>query len=264
MKGLEALSAMEYPGRFIALGKTNRENFVLYAVTGRSDSSQARRLTRDEKFDVVRTQVTDSKQLESGSHALLIYPAIFSYKEAIGVSNGYQTNLIYTALRNRLAGSLDTPAEVLQRAFRDPFYVLDEKEGPIDVTRSEPDKPNYTPRISGLIMNDQAGFHFSRELQGKSIVQLQLEENRGWFVTTYDGENINPLPAFNRNPIGFEMAWQSPREAAEELYHKILADTGKKFDKDFRVAVSAAFYNPNQSERKLNTFQVNRHDLGAR
>ena len=266
--GLELLSQMEYPGRILALGRTDVDKYlVLYAITGRSPSSQARTLKKDKDFEVVRTKVTDYKILEEGSPSLLVYPAIFAYQEALAASNGFQTNLIYTALRNRIrSSSPELPANILDKAFREPFFVTDEKYGWIDITKNEPDKPNFTSRISGLIMNDHAGFHIARNGKPSSIIQMQLESGMGWYISTYNGRNTEPLLPFNENPRKFEAPWNSPEAAANDIYFRILKYIGKMSEMDFRVAVSAVFYDPrvNFGHGKLESFEINRHDLEAK
>lgn len=73
-EGLEALTRMEYPGRFIVVGRSadDSANFALYGITGRSPSSQARVLVESPKTRTIRTVVTDPEELKKGSAALRI------------------------------------------------------------------------------------------------------------------------------------------------------------------------------------------------
>ena len=59
-QGLEALIGMEYPGRVIVIGKSPQgDDVIMYAITGRSPSSQARRLEIDEENKNVFVKPTD-------------------------------------------------------------------------------------------------------------------------------------------------------------------------------------------------------------
>ena len=93
MKGLEAIAEMEYPGRLIALGRdpTGEHNVVVYAVTGRSPSSQARTLEYNADDNTIFTKPTDPEVLEKGNPDLLLYDAIVMLDDSVAVSNGKQT-----------------------------------------------------------------------------------------------------------------------------------------------------------------------------
>ena len=90
------LKAMKYSGRGITIGMTLEGSpFVGYTLTGRSPSSQARKLVYDESLSTIMTDVTDPEQLKKGNPALLIYPAIVAVeKRRIIASNGVQTKLL--------------------------------------------------------------------------------------------------------------------------------------------------------------------------
>ncbi|MEK6839597.1 MAG: IMP cyclohydrolase [Nanoarchaeota archaeon] len=168
---LEALVQMEYPGRFIIVGKSIAdETIVCYGVTGRSPSSQTRTFGKGNNTYTIRTQVTDMKQLETGSPALLIYPAIAFHQNAVVASNGAQTKLLYTELRINMDLEhspemlRDHPGmhrvfcnDVMNRALEQSFYEYDEKQDRwIDLASYEPDDPNFTPRINLVTLGNQA------------------------------------------------------------------------------------------------------------
>ena len=90
-KGFEALAQMVYPGRIIIIGSSPAgDDIVLYAVTGRSPSSQARRFEKEKRNVFVKP--SDEKAVQGGNPDLLIYPAIMVGRfKWIGVSNGKQT-----------------------------------------------------------------------------------------------------------------------------------------------------------------------------
>ena len=90
------MMAMEYPGRMIAMGRapSGKHDIIIYAITGRSSSSQARKL----KFHGERLHVMPAEQdgIGRGDPELLIYPAMMIDK-GIAVSNGRQTGDIMLA-----------------------------------------------------------------------------------------------------------------------------------------------------------------------
>ena len=68
---------MVYPGRIIIIGKSPAgEDVVMYAITGRSPSSQARMLLIDEVEKKIFVKPTDEETLKTGNPDLLVYPAI--------------------------------------------------------------------------------------------------------------------------------------------------------------------------------------------
>jgi IMP cyclohydrolase len=78
------LATLEYPGRLLAIGAPRRDGLavILYAITGRSPSSQARKLVfRDGGIWV---QPTDEETLKQGNIDLLVYPAVLFGEAATG------------------------------------------------------------------------------------------------------------------------------------------------------------------------------------
>ena len=97
--GLESLARMEYPGRFIILGKDSggEHAVVVYGLTGRSPPSRARRLEPEK--DQVRVVPVDEQAVSAGNRDLLVYPAMMFKRQGIAVSNGAHTEscLLYTS-----------------------------------------------------------------------------------------------------------------------------------------------------------------------
>ena len=135
-KGLKNLSSKEYPGRVIIIGQDNsgENTVVIYVITGRSPSSQARKLDYDR--NTIWVKPTDKKILKKGNIDLLIYPAIFILSQGIAVSNGKQTKDIKTCLEQS-----QNTAEILALALQKWSF--------------EPDAPTYTPRISGCVLSQK-------------------------------------------------------------------------------------------------------------
>jgi IMP cyclohydrolase len=210
---------MEYPGRVIVIGMSPAgDQVVMYAITGRSPSSQARKLERAE--DRILVKPTDEETLRSGDPELLIYPAIIIEK-GIAVSNGKQTEDI--PLRFSAA---QRPIEVLDSALHRWEY--------------EPDEPNYTPRISGCVFNGAALSIIKRGDNGSAIreyFELPLIAGRGRMIATYTGTNLNPLPSFSGEPLEVGLPYRSADEAVTALY-EALGPAGKN---DFRVAAATVY-----------------------
>jgi IMP cyclohydrolase len=231
---LENIAKMEYPGRIIIIGRdiTGENEIAVYGITGRSPSSQARKL----KFDGTRllVQPTNKEELKKGNPDLLIYPAIAGdpYKGLV-ISNGKQTASIESCIK----------------AGEEPFNVF--KKG-LDISewQYEPDAPNYTPRISGYIIphGGSALSIIKRSEDGSPIrydYNLELEPGKGKFIATYTGENKNPLPSFEGEPIDVELKGKTPNEIADAVYEAL---GPRDVEKDFRVGVAAIFYNTNKNK----------------
>ena len=132
-----------YPGRGILLGRSaDGENAVIaYFIMGRSENSRNR--VFEETGDGIRTRAYDESRMTDPS--LIIYNPVRQLDRVTIVTNGDQTDTIYDALD---AGGTFEDA-LLTRTF-------------------EPDEPNYTPRISGLLI--PYGKNGGREV----LVQLSI------------------------------------------------------------------------------------------
>lgn len=238
LKGLEALSAMEYPGRVIIMGRdpSGHHDVVVYAITGRSPSSQARRLVYDGQ-EAIKSQATDPERLKEGNERLLIYNCIRKFPGGLAVSNGAQTDLILETI----AGLMDlrfclAPEKILQRAFAQPHVMAG-----VDLTGYEPDAPTFTPRISGCLMNGAALSIVRRAQNGttqREYFKVPLSPGQGKLITTYAGDNMDPLPSFCGEPVSVQLEGQSAQEQAGAVYNCL---TPTNSQKDLRVAVAVVF-----------------------
>ena len=180
----ELLSENTYPGRGIIIGKSANGKYACsaYFIMGRSANSRNRIFV--ERDGVLYTEPYDVSRVEDPS--LIIYAAQRRYGNRLIVTNGDQTDTIYEGLR---AGK--TFSEALEsRAF-------------------EPDFPNLTPRISGMLTFSEQDFRYEMSIL-KSADAAGSACNRytfsfaalpglGHFLHTYvcDG---NPLPTFQGEP----------------------------------------------------------------
>ena len=242
---------MTYPGRVIIIGRdpSGEHDVIIYAVTGRSPSSRARRLVHDGD-GAVRTEVTDPEMLRGGNERLLLYHCLRPFPGGLAVSNGAQTDLIRETARNLaeepaspstgVAQSKEPPpppaGEILRRAFRQPHLISG-----VDVTAYEPDAPAYTPRISGCLAGDAALAIVRRRPDGRPDRQhfpVPPETGRGRMLATYRGENCDPLPAFEGNPREVGLGEETPKMTAAAVYRALgPEDAGQ----DLRVGVAALF-----------------------
>lgn len=219
---LEKLASMKYSGRGIAVGRTKPgQLFVGYTLTGRSSSSQSRELIEGPNTRTISTGATDPATLNEGSAALLLYPAIIPVNGKIVVSNGAQTNLLYSTLMNNPDFS---PEEVITEAFKNPFFLYEpptfDKDGKlksgdrfIDITTYEPDAPNNTPRISAVLdtASGNVAFHsvikFHTGQPSPLLWTSKLNHGEGYMITTYEGGNENPLKPYDNHPFAFEVGF---------------------------------------------------------
>jgi IMP cyclohydrolase len=239
-KGLEALRNMEYPGRVIIIGK-NLQGYdvAMYAITGRSPSSQARRLEIDREGRKVFVKPTDEETLKTGQPELLVYSAIL-YDKGMVVGNGKQTGDINANMdRERL------PIEVLLEGQRSWDY--------------EPDEPNFTPRISGCITGKGAALSVTKRAEDGSVIKhyfdIPMMPGKGKMIATYTGINDKPLPSFTGEPIDVEITSASADECVETMYEALGPAGGQP---DFRVVAASAFVD---KEGTVSAAVKNRHDL---
>lgn len=238
---IESLSSLEYPGRGIIIGCdiSGKRSVVVYFITGRSPSSQARRLLW--KKPVLWVKATDENLIQEDNRDLLIYPAIM-VGQGIAVSNGKQTEDIVKCL------SLHSePKKILEEALKDWNY--------------EPDAPIFTPRISGCLLPDgRAALHIiRREHDGSSrreIFEVPVKRGEGKFIATYSGPNKDPLKPFSTEPIEVKIKAKKAQDLADVVYESLRPQDRKK---DFRVAVATIFWE-NQISRIGDIFIINRNE----
>ena len=181
------LSSNTYPGRGIILGRTpdGKKAAIAYFIMGRSVNSRNRVFVTD--GDGIRTQAHDPALLSDPS--LVIYAPVRVLGSSTIVTNGDQTDTIYDMMSQG-------------RTFEDALR-----------TRSfEPDAPNYTPRISGLVAKDgsyRLSILKSNNGNGASAQRFFYEYSQpvageGHFIHTYrcDGD---PIPSYEGEPTLVEI-----------------------------------------------------------
>ena len=198
------LSKLEYPGRGIILGKSDdgKNAVFAYFIMGRSVNSRNRIF--DVHGDDIRTKAFDESLLNDPS--LIIYSPVKVFGNNVIVTNGDQTDTIYEYLKTG-------------KSFEDALY-----------TRTfEPDAPNFTPRISGLIeLKDRLKFKFSilKSDEGDENQTLRFFYNydnpkpgEGFLIHTYK-ENSDPLKSFEGEPKKIQISGGID-EFSEKLWNSL-------------------------------------------
>ncbi len=218
------LEEMEYPGRGVIIGLTkDKDPFCSYFITGRSSSSQARKLIADGK--TISTEPTNLDAFSEGNPDLLVYNAIAWGNGIMAVSNGKQTDSIIT---KTICGENPTLAWCTRQ------------------WNYEPDAPNYTPRISGRILihylkdhNMELGI-IKREKKNTCRKGFHIHPSvtsstgEGFAITTYAGANQEPLPSFEGEPFPVRL-----HEASAEGICKELSDLLRP---EFRVSIATVIF----------------------
>jgi IMP cyclohydrolase len=236
-----SLAPLEYPGRLIIIGAPGEAGkaVIVYAITGRSPSSQARKLVH--RDGGIWVQPTDEKTLKTGNVDLLVYPAVMIANGGIAVSNGKQT----ADVAGRLRPGLD-PVSVLSSTLAGWDY--------------EPDAPIFTPRISGCLIGQAAGLSVVRRGPSgetlRNYFEVGLRAGEGRLVSTYEGPNAEPLPVFCGEPRFVRLAGTTAAETAEGFYRDLAPSAGGQ---DFRVAVTCVFADLAAPD-EIAVHIVNRHE----
>jgi IMP cyclohydrolase len=179
------LKSNSYPGRGILLGKTpdGMHAVIAYFIMGRSENSRNRVFVEDDAG--IKTQAFDPSKLTDPS--LIIYSPVRVLGDTTIVTNGDQTDTVYDHLKE---------GKSFESALRTRTF--------------EPDPPNFTPRISGMLHVSGGTMKYSLSIlksdkgSDASAVRYFYEyENpvngEGRFIHTYRCDG-NPIPSFEGEP----------------------------------------------------------------
>lgn len=180
----QELKSNAYPGRGILLGRSGdgRHAVIAYFIMGRSENSRNRVFIEDGAG--IKTQAFDPAKLVDPS--LIIYSPVRVLGDATVVTNGDQTDTVYEFLQQ---------GKSFEEALRTRTF--------------EPDAPNYTPRISGVVTR-QGGLKYKLSIlksangNPDSVQRFFYEYNapvagEGHFIHTYRCDG-NPIPSFEGEP----------------------------------------------------------------
>jgi len=179
------LSSTTYPGRGIVIGKTpdGKHAAIAYFIMGRSENSRNRVFVED--GEGIRTQAYDPDKLEDPS--LIIYAPVRVLGNKTIVTNGDQTDTIYDLMNKQFT---------FEQALRTREF--------------EPDAPNYTPRISGILHIEGGSYNYAMSILKSNngnpdacnrytFAYENPVNGEGHFIHTYMGDG-NPLPSFEGEP----------------------------------------------------------------
>ena len=181
----QELKGNTYPGRGIVIGKTpdGTKAVSAYFIMGRSENSRNRVFVED--GEGIRTQAFDPAKLQDPS--LIIYAPVRVFGNKTIVTNGDQTDTIYQGMDKQLT---------FEQSLRSREF--------------EPDGPNYTPRISGIMHIENGKLNYAMSIlksnhgDPASCCRYTFAyENplagEGHFIHTYKSDG-NPLPSFEGEP----------------------------------------------------------------
>ena len=181
----QELAGNSYPGRGIILGKSEdgAHAVAAYFIMGRSENSRNRIFVED--GDGIRTQAFDPSKVTDPS--LIIYAPVRVLGSKTIVTNGDQTDTIYQGMKE---------GQTFEESLRTREY--------------EPDAPNYTPRISGILNLQEGACNYALSIlktyegdstgcQRLSFAYQDAPVGEGRFIHTYQGDGT-PLPSFQGEP----------------------------------------------------------------
>ena len=200
------LSGNPYPGRGILLGCSadGRRAVIAYFIMGRSENSRNRVFEITE--DGIRTKAFDESRMTDPS--LIIYHPVRVVDGTTIVTNGDQTDTVADAFRS--GGSW-------VRALR--------------TRQFEPDGPNYTPRISGMVRPDGSyRLAILKSADGNPACCRRFFyeydapiAGQGHFISTYQTDG-DPLPSFEGEPRTVELGDETAAALADRLWNSLNAD----------------------------------------
>lgn len=181
----QELKGNEYPGRGIVIGKSEdgTKAVTAYFIMGRSSNSRNRVFV--EEGQGIRTEAFDPSKLEDPS--LIIYAPVRVLGNRTIVTNGDQTDTIYDGMDKELT---------FEQSLR--------------CREFEPDAPNYTPRISGVMHVEGGKYDFAMSILKSNngnpdccnrytYTYDNPVAGEGRFIHTYMHDG-NPLPSFEGEP----------------------------------------------------------------
>ncbi len=186
----QKLKNNSYPGRGIVIGRSadGKTAVTAYFIMGRSPNSRNRVFVTD--GEGIRTKAFDPSKLEDPS--LVIYAPVRVLGNDTIVTNGDQTDTIYDGFAKGLT---------FEQALRSREF--------------EPDAPNYTPRISGVLHIEKGSFEYAMSILKSNhgdpaccnrytFTYDNPLPGEGHFIHTYMGDG-NPLPSFQGEPERVEI-----------------------------------------------------------
>ena len=181
----EELNSLAYHGRGIFIGKSadGKKAVTAYFIMGRSVNSRNRVFVAE--GEAMRTKAFDESKM-TDPHLIIYYPVRVLGNKTI-VTNGDQTDTIYDLMDKQMT---------FEQALRTREF--------------EDDKPNFTPRISGIIRRENGGMNFAMSIlksaegddsscERFTYAYSNPKAGMAKFIHTYNCDG-NPLPSFEGEP----------------------------------------------------------------
>ena len=201
----QELKSNSYPGRGIIIGKSpdGKKAVTAYFIMGRSENSRNRVFVED--GEGIRTQAFDPSKLTDPS--LIIYAPVRVLGNKTIVTNGDQTDTIYEGMDKQLT---------FEQSLRSREF--------------EPDGPNYTPRISGVMHIENGNFNYAMSILKSNngnpdscnrytFAYENPSAGEAHFIHTYMHDG-NPLPSFEGEPKLVEVL-DNMEEFADLLWNSL-------------------------------------------
>lgn len=178
------LEGNSYPGRGIVIGTSadGKKAVTAYFIMGRSENSRNRVFVSD--GEGIRTEAFDPSKMKDPS--LIIYAPVRVLGRDTIVTNGDQTDTIYAMMK---------ADSTFEQALR--------------TRQFEPDEPNFTPRVSGILHVQDNEFRYEMSILksyegdpkacSRFTFQYEAIKGEGHFIHTYIGDG-KPLPSFTGEP----------------------------------------------------------------
>ena len=215
----EELRGNAYPGRGIVIGRTadGSKAVTAYFIMGRSENSRNRVFVED--GEGIRTQAFDPDKLTDPS--LIIYTPVRVLGNKTIVTNGDQTDTIYEGMDHQMT---------FEQSLRSREF--------------EPDCPNYTPRISGILHIEKGCYNYAMSIlksadgnpdscQRFTYAYEKPLAGEGHFIHTYMHDG-SPLPSFEGEP---------KRVAIEGDIDRFTAAVWNSLNEDNKVSLFVRFIN---------------------
>ncbi len=183
------INGNSYVGRGIIIGKSKdgKKAVTAYFIMGRSENSRNRIFIKEEGG--IKILPYDASKVEDPS--LIIYSPVRTYENNLIVTNGDQTDTVYDFIKDG-------------KTFEDA----------LNTRKFEPDAPNFTPRISGMLTFSDNDFSYkmsilkSADREGSACNRYTFSYNSlkgtGHFIHTYNCDG-NPIPTFTGEPERVEI-----------------------------------------------------------
>ncbi|MBQ3038382.1 MAG: IMP cyclohydrolase [Clostridia bacterium] len=226
---INELAINKYPGRGIIIGETpDGENAVIaYFIMGRSVNSRNRVFV--EKDGGIITKAYDESKMVDPS--LIIYAPVRVLGDKTIVTNGDQTDTIYDFMKNG-------------KTFADGLRTRE----------YEPDEPNFTPRISGVV-DLENGFSYKLSIlkYNNGNCQRNFYEyedgvaGKGHLIHTYKTDG-NPIPTFEGEPREIEL---------DNDFEQFTNDLWTSLDNENRVSLFVRYINLKDKSEKTKIINAN-------